>query len=530
MSEQIFAGVDRRSFLRLAGALSAAGAFAGTLSACGGPSSTSGASAGGDKDTIEAGISYSLSTGFDPMTSSGATPVAANLHIFEGLVDLDPATREPYAALATAMPEKIDDRTYRATLREGATFHDGSPVTVDDVVYSFQRILAPANSSLMAQFLPFLAEVSAPDATTVEFRLSYPFELFASRISVAKIVPKKLVEADAKGFDAKPVGSGPFALVEATKQDKIVFKKFEAYNGPKPAKVSNMIWRLVADSAARVSAMDSGRVVAIEDVPYVDVARVGQKAKLESVQSFGMLFLMFNCAQAPFSDKRVRQALHYAVDYDKIIETAMIGNGTAASSYLQEGHPEYHRAATVYAHDPEKARALLAEAGVGNLSITLMTTDTGWVKDIAPLLKESFDAVGVTTTLDSNESGGQYNKVEAGDFQVLAAPGDPSVFGNDTDLLLSWFYASETWTKKRFRWADTPGHQRVLDLMKQAGDAKDDAGRRQAWGQAIDVLADEVPLYPIIHRKLPTAWNDESLTGFAPLPTTGLSFLDTGRA
>lgn len=530
MAEHSTASVDRRNFLRLLGVMSTATAFAGTLSACGGPASTTGAGAGGDKNTIEAGVSYSLSTGFDPMSSSGATPVAANLHIFEGLVDLDPVTREPYPALATAFPQKINDTTYRASLRRDATFHDGSPVTVNDVVFSFERILDPAKKSLMAKFLPFLKQVKAVDDFTVEFTLSYPFALFPSRIAVAKIVPKKLVEADQAAFDAKPVGSGPFMLVSATKQDKIVFRRHATYNGPRPAKVENMIWRLLSDSSARVSAMDSGRVMAIEDVPYVDIRQLQRKSRVESVQSFGMLFMMFNCQQAPFSDKRVRQALHYAIDHNKIIQTAMMGNGTRASSYLQQGHPDYRPAKTVYSHDPARATALLSEAGVRDLPITLMTTDTGWVKDIAPLIKESFDAVGVHTTLDTAESGGQYKKVDAGQFQVMVAPGDPSVFGNDTDLLLSWFYTNDAWVKARFRWAGTPGHQQVVDLMAQAARAQDGGTRKQAWAQAVDVLSDEVPLYPILHRKLPTAWNEQAVTGFAPLPTTGLSFLNVGRA
>lgn len=528
MSDQAFEGVDRRGFLRLVGAIGAVSAIAGTVSACGGPASTAGGASSSPKDTIEAGISYSLSTGFDPMTSSGATPVAANLHIFESLVDLDPVSREKYTALASALPQKVDGTTYRVAIRKGATFHDGSPVTTDDVVYSFTRILDPANNSLMVQFLPFLSGVKAVDDTTVEFALRYPSELFAERLAVAKIVPKKLVQADPKGFDAKPVGSGPFALVSATRQDKIVFKKWEQYNGPRPAKVQNMTWRLLSDPSARVSAMESGRVLAIEDVPYIDVAALAGKSKVESVQSFGLLFLMFNCTAKPFDDKRVRQALNYALNTPKIVANAMNGNGTPATGYLPPTHPDYHRASTVYGYDADKAKSLLAAAGAHGLTVNLVTTDTGWVKDIAPLVKESWDAVGVPTTLDIGDSSGQYKKVDSGAFQVLVAPGDPSVFGNDVDLLMRWFYDG-VFAKKRSRWAGTPQQLQVLSLLDQAGKSTDAGQRKQLWGQAMDIVAEEAPLYPIVHRKLPTSWSQSALTGFRPLPTTGLSFLDVGR-
>ncbi|MFE0464664.1 ABC transporter substrate-binding protein [Kitasatospora sp. NPDC058965] len=527
-------GVDRRGFLRLAGAVSAAAAFTGSLAACGGPSSTAGSSTGGStpdaNGTIEAGISYALSTGFDPMTSSGATPVAANMHVFEGLVDLDPVTREPYPALATALPQAVSDTVYRATLRKGATFHDNSPVTTDDVVFSFTRILDPKNASLMVQFLPFLDSVTAVDASTVEFRLKYAFPLFPTRISVVKIVPRKIVEADQKAFDAKPVGSGPYQLVEATRQDKIVFKRWDAYNGPRPARAAAMNWRLVNDNTARVSAISSGRVEAIEDVPYVDVAALKGKTTTDSVASFGNLFLMFNCAQKPFDDKRVRQALHYALDVDKIVATAMYGQGIASTSYLQPSHPDYHRAGTVYTHDPARAKSLLADAGAAGLSVTLLTTNTGWVADIAPIIKESWDAIGVSTTLDVGDSSGQYKKVDGGSFQVMAAPGDPSVFGNDTDLLLRWFYGAGVWPTKRFRWAGSAEDTQVRGLLDQAAQTSDKNTRSKLWGQAIDLIAEQAALYPIVHRKLPTAWDTKKLTGFKPLPTTGLSFLGVATA
>ncbi|WP_318211059.1 ABC transporter substrate-binding protein [Streptomyces sp. SJL17-1] len=530
MSQRTPARFPRRSFLRYTGAIGTAAVLTGTLAACGGPASTGSATgSGGNSSTIEAGISYALSTGFDPMTASGATPVAANTHVFEGLADLDPATLVARPALATALPTQVDATTYRATLRAGATFHDGSPVTAEDVVFSFERILDPKNASLMAQFLPFLDKVKAVDAKTVEFKLKYAFDLFPSRVTVAKIVPKKLVLADPQGFDAKPVGSGPYRLVSATKEDKIVFEAYDKYNGRNKAKAKTMTWRLMSDPAARVSALESGRVQAVEDVPYIDAKRLSEKVTVDSVQSFGQLFMMFNTRQKPFDDKRVRQALHYALDVDKIINTAMMGNGTAAQGYLQTTHPDFHKASTVYTYDPVKAKKLLAEAGVNNLSIELLTTDTGWVKDIAPLIKESLDAVGVKTTLDIGQASAQYAKVDEGQFQVLVAPGDPSVFGNDPDLLMRWFYDG-TWPTKRFRWDGSAPDKQVRGLLDQAARSSDEAERKRLWGQVTDIIADEAPIYPILHRKLPTAWNDKALPGFSALPTTGMSFLNVGRS
>ena len=149
------------------------------------------------------------------------------------------------------------------------------------------------------------------------------------------------------------------------------------------ALAAGMNWNLLSDASARVTAMSTGTIQAMEDVPYIDVDSLASAADVESVQSFGLLFMMFNTKAAPFDDVRVRQAMHYALDMDKIIETGMLGNATPATSFLPETYPNYNEASTVYSYDPEKAEELLAEAGVDDLSITLLTTDTGWGKELS---------------------------------------------------------------------------------------------------------------------------------------------------
>ncbi len=524
---------SRRNFLKLSGAVGAAAAFTATLSACGGAASTTTGTgtntAAVNKDlTIEAGISYALSTGFDPLSSSGATPMAANLHIFEGLIELHPATREPYNALAAADPKKVNDTTYQVTIREGAKFHDGSPVTTEDVAFSFTRVMDPANKSLFSQFIPFIQDVKPVDAKTVEFTLKYAFPGFGPRISVVKIVPKALA-TDLKAFDAKPVGSGPYKLISAVKDDKIVFEAFADYNGPKPALAKGMTWLLLSDAAARVTAVQSGRVQAIEDVPYLDVDGLKSKVKVESVQSFGLLFLMFNCAKAPFDSKLVRQALHYGLDKEAIIKKALFGNAKAATSYFQEGHPDYVKAKNVYGFDTSKAEELLKQAGVTTLEFELLTTDTAWVKDVAPLILESWNKIpGVKVTVKSLQSGALYSdRVGKGDYSVVAAPGDPSVFGNDADLLLSWFYSGATWMDKRAFWT-TPERTKLQEMMNKGSQASGEDAKKIV-GEIVDMVSDEVPLYPVFHRQLPSAWDEKKLNGFQPLPTTGLSFVGVGR-
>ncbi|MEZ2390432.1 ABC transporter substrate-binding protein [bacterium RCC_150] len=549
-------GASRRGFLKLGAAAGAAAGFAAVLSGCDITAPTSvGASSPATANpnlSIEAGLAYALSTGFDPLSTVSATPLAANLHIFEALVELHPVTREAYNALAASDPLRLDDTTYRVILREGARFHNGSAVTAEDVAYSFARVLDPHNKSLLARFIPFIKSVDVLDSKTIDFSLKYPFPGFGPRLSVIKIVPKDIVSAGQKAFNAKPIGSGPYKLASApaampatpstpaanptakptkpqptASEIKILFEAFADYNGPKPPLAKGMTWWLLPEPAARVTALQSGQVQAIENVPHLDVDGLKSKSRVEFVQSFEFMFLMFNCAKPPFDNKLVRQALHYGLDKDGIIKKALSGNATPATSYFPEGHPAYAKARNVYAYDPQKSAGLLNQAGLGSLEFELLTTDTAWVKDVSAGMLDSWNKIpGVKATIKN--VGSSVLESGVGDYSVIAAPADPSVLGNDAGLVLGWFYSGTSWLTDRVHWngPESPALQALMDNLSRAPAAE----TKSIAGQIVDLVSDAVPLYPLFHRKIATAWDDKKLLGFKPLPTTGLSFLGVGRA
>ena len=119
--------------------------------------------------------------------------------------------------------------------------------------------------------------------------------------------------------------------------------------------------------------------------------------------------------------------------------------------------------------------------------------------------------------------------MDVGSFNVGIAPGDPSVFGDDLDLLLSWWYRGDVWPKRRFRWSNTPEFAKLQGFLDGAVRAVNHEEARKLWKEAFDLIAAEVPLYPIVHRKLPSAWDESKLEGYQPLATTGVSFLGVGR-
>lgn len=530
---------SRRGFLQLTSTLGVAAGLAAALSACGGSgSASSGASSAATEEqsssaqanpdgVIKAGISYELGTnGYDPMTTTAALTVAANWHTMEGLTELHPATREVYAALGADLPTKVDDTTYEVALREGAVFTDGNPVTVDDVVFSFERVLNPDNNSLYAQFISFVDSVSAKDDKTVTIKTKFPYSLVAERISVVKVVPKAAAEADAAAFDMSPIGTGPYKMTDnGAGSQKIVFERNDSYSGPRPALAKSMEWQILPDDTTRTNAITSGTVQAIDAVPVANLATMQAPIQVAAQQGFSLLFVMFN--NSVFSDVKARQAVMYALDYAKICETGMGTLATPATCFVQEDHPAYKKASTVYTYDAEKAKSLLAEAGI--TTINLLCTDHGWFASARPIIRENLEALGVTVNYDEKKSSDVYSFIDSneGTWDVVVAPGDPSAFGNDADLLLRWWYGGDTWTDGRMHWKGTDSYTKVQQMLEEGVRLEGDA-QLAKWQEIFDLVSDEVPLYPVFHRKTPTGYDSQTLTDFKPIALTGLSFVDVG--
>ena len=540
---------SKLSIIRRIGLVTAAASMTFALAACApdqdssnaqdsssnGSSSSSGSSdaAAGEvneEGTIRAAISYELGTnGYDPMTTTAALTLSANWHTLEGLTELDQTDGSTYAALASEVPESGDDTEVTVKLREGAKFSNGNDVTAEDVVYSFERVMDESNESLYASFIDFIESVEKVDETSVKFVLKHPTGVLAERLSTVKIVPKDVVEEDPKAFDNNPIGSGPYTMTDnGGATNTIKFERNEHYNGDRPARSANMEWDIIPDASTRINALQSQQVQAIDAVPYLNVDTVAATNELESEQGFGLLFSMFNNDPSnQFSDKNPRQAFLYAIDMDKVIENAMQGQATAAKSFLDTEHPNFHEAENVYEHNPEKAKELFEEAGVSKLR--LLATDHDWVKQVSPIIQESLKEAGVEVEFEEKKSSDVYNtiddKPEA--YDVVLAPGDPSVFGNDPNLLMRWWYGNDTWTQTRMHWNDE-GYEKIQTLLEEGLQETDESKQQEIWNETFDVLSDEVPLYPLFHRKAPSAWDNNTLVDFKPIPVTGLYFLGAG--
>ena len=494
-------------------ALIAAAAMA--LTACGGgAASTTGA--------ITAGVAYET-TDYGPITTS-ALAMGSNWQVLEGLYRFNMADYSVSPALAAGDPVKVSDTEYEITLRDGAKFSDGTDVTAADFVSSYER--ATGEKSIYRQFFTFVDSVSAKDDKTVTITLKHPFAALKDRLVNVRVVPSSM---DDEALKAKPVGTGPYKYENITATE-ITAVPNEHYNGNQPATVATLKWQSLKDDSARLAAAIGGTIDVMEAVPASAQDQLKSAGwNVESKPGYGNPFLMFNTQKAPFDKPEVRRAFIKAVDKKKLIDSALEGQAVEATSFLPEVNSAYKKPTTDLSYDKDAAMKLLSDAGVSGLEINLVTTDHPWVLALVPQIKSDFEALGVTvnhTQLASSDLYANVTDIDNPSYDIVLAPGDPSVFGTDPGIIISWWNGDNVWTKKRDGWqtSDPESFNQLQTLIEEAGELDGDAAKAK-WGEAQDLLAEKTVIFPLVFRNMITGSNPAKVDGFQAISSTGLQLL-----
>ena len=508
-------------------ALTAAAAM--ILTACGGGSSTSTTSTDGGskasegpKGMITAGVAYET-TDYGPITTS-ALGMGANWQVLEGLYRFNMADYSVSPALAAGDPVKVSDTEYEVKLRDGAKFSDGTPVTAADFVASYER--ATSEKSIYRQFFTFVDSVEAKDDNTITIKLKHPFANLKERFVNVRVVPASMDEDSLK---AKPIGTGPYKYENITATE-ITAVPNENYTGNEPAKVATLKWQSLKDDSARLAAAIGGTIDVMEAVPASAQDQLkGAGWNVESKPGYGNPFLMFNTQKAPFDKPEVRRAFVKAVDKQKLIGSALEGQAVEATSFLPEANPAYKKPATDLSYDKDAATKLLSDAGVTDLEINLVTTDHPWILALVPQIKSDFEALGVKvnhTQMASSDMYANVTDVDDPSYDIVLAPGDPSVFGTDPGIIISWWNGDNVWTKKRDGWqaSDPESFNKLQSIMDEAVQLDGDAAKAK-WGEAQDLLAEKTVIFPLVFRNMITGSNPQKVEGFQPISSTGLQLL-----
>ncbi|MBC9928265.1 MULTISPECIES: ABC transporter substrate-binding protein [unclassified Leucobacter] len=392
--------MQRKNTFLAAAALAATGSL--LLAGCSaGAGST--ADAGAEKSTKAVLALTGAPTNLDFTTTAGAAiPQAMMSNVYEGLVELNDAGEiEPL--LASEWTVSDDRKTYTFTLQDGVTFSNGDAFTADDVKFSFDRVKSDWVSSLKAK-MDVVDNVEVLSDTEVAVHLSAPSNawLFSLATPVGAIFSPDGVADLANA----PVGTGPYTVETWTPNESIVLDTRDDYWGEGPG-VEQVTLRYFADATATTNALRTGDVDAIINLQapeLLDSFESDDKFKVITGTSSGEVSLSLNNQAAPFDDVRVRQAVLYALDEQAIIDTAWNGYGTPQATFATPTDPYYEDLTDVYAYDPKKAKALLAEAGYENgLDITYTVPTRPYAQAVSEIVVSQLKDVGINVTIKSSE-------------------------------------------------------------------------------------------------------------------------------
>ncbi len=349
-------------------------------------------------NSVTVGIAQDLDD-LDPQLAKTAGIREVLFNIFEGLVKASP-DGSVVPAVASDYELSEDGTTYTFTLREGVTFHNGNPVTAEDVVYSLERCAGSENDGTpLVSAFSNVSKIEAVDGGHVVITLAEPSTEFINALT-SPVIPKD----SGPTITQTMTGTGPFRFVSYTPQDSLVMERYDGYwNQEKAAKLDRVTFKIIPDVNSLVIGLKGGTLDMVVHLPNTLLREVEDGFTVHQNTMNLVQALYLNNAVEPFDDPLVRQAMYYAVNVDEIIDFVCYGAGVATGTSMYPAQQKYFmpELAQRYTQDVEKARELLAQAGYPDGFSMTITAPSNYAQhmDTAQVLIEQLKAVGITAEL-----------------------------------------------------------------------------------------------------------------------------------
>jgi len=359
-----------------------------------------------DKDSINVAVGSPPQT-MNPHGSDSDANLGVMANIFEGLLYRNvEGTLVP--GLATSW-ERLDDLTWRFTLRQGVKFHNGNDFTWEDVKFTYSRLKEPYPVS---EFLAFGGVINSVetvngDPWTIDVKTKIPVPFFADNLHQVFIMDKESTESRSIGeIGQNPIGTGPYKFVEWIKGSYLKLTANDNYWGGVPS-IKNAEITPITEPSTRLAAIITGQVDILQDVPVelFETAASNTSIELTTRPARRAIYLgLGNKPGSPANDIRVRKAIYLAIDEDEIIEKVMFGHAFPAAQIPDPPTVGYDSSLKRLAYDPERAKLLLTEAGYANgFKIKLTGPNDRYVRDaqIVEAVAKQLSKVGIEVELDT---------------------------------------------------------------------------------------------------------------------------------
>lgn len=453
--------------------------------------------------------------------SRGAAQFIVNQQLHRGLVKFDEnGTVVP--ALAESF-EAVDTSTYRFTLRKGLVFHDGTPIDSTTVKASLEYLARRETGAAIYAALSTLEAIETPDAHTVLVRLSKPNASLLDYLADpnAGISPPAALAPGAVNW----IGAGPFRLKANDSGVSLTLVKADTYYDKDAVALDGVKFIFYPDSSARANALIAGDVDMVDFVGWEDFERIEATPKLVLDAVPGpFVYTLFNTGRAPFDNPKVRQAIAYAINRDNVVAAAFYGHGNPLNGMpMSPGNDRYDPAmGELWSYDPDKARALLAEAGVAKgMKISLLTSSTySFFRDMALSMQADLKAVGIDAELNAPDWPTYTSAKNGGNYDLAVAGGAPSVTGPVYMQAYAVGAPASSFGSYGYDASEIVAHIQAGEAI--AGDEE----ARAEYAKAVRIIGDQVPFLPLAQRSQAFAYTDR-VKGFRNIPGF-LSITGTG--
>lgn len=433
---------------------------------------------------------------------------------------------DPMPELAKSWSLSDDKMTYTFKLQENVKFHDGTPMTADDVIFSIMKFhmeLSPRARPIFQK----IRQATAPDPHTVVLTLASPFEPFLLMFdsTACAIVPKHIYDGTdyrTNPANQHPIGTGPFQFVEWQRGNFVRFKRFDDYWKPGQPYLDEIIYRIIPDSQSRALALQTGQVQLTQanDIEPFDVPRFKKQANLQLElngweYASQLSWFEINHRVAPLGDVRVRQAISYAIDRKFILEKLWFGIGKIATGPIVSTTKYYDGAvAKLQPYDPNKAKQLLDAAGLKpnakgvRFTIKHIPLPYGevWTR-LSEYFRAAMQKVGIEVVLETTDAGAWSQRI--GNWEYETSVNYLSQFGDPT-LGVERNYVSSNIKKILFTNTSGYSNPKVDALFDTARNSGDPAVRAKAFSDVQKILCEEIPEIWLMELAWPT-FHDKKL-------------------